>query len=68
MCVMSSAPPSGDRCMPRDVADRARLPRQRKASPATAIPTAEEVGAVIRATDDQFSAFIGVRVRGPAPW
>jgi hypothetical protein len=54
--------------MPRDVADRARLPRQRKASPATAIPTAEEVGAVIRATDDQFSAFIGVRVRGPAPW
>ena len=36
-----------DRCMPSDVADRVRLPRQRKASAAMTIPTAEEVGAVI---------------------
>jgi integrase len=49
-----------DRCMPRDVADRVRLPRQRKASAAMAIPTADEVGAVIRAANDEYAALIAV--------
>jgi integrase len=49
-----------DRCMPRDVADRVRLPRQRKASAAMAIPTADEVGAVIRAAHDEYAALIAV--------
>ena len=33
-----------DRFMPRDVADRVRLPRQRKASAAMIVPTTEDVG------------------------
>jgi integrase len=49
-----------DRSMPRDVADSVRLPRQRKASAAMAIPTADEVGAVMHAADDEFTAFIAV--------
>ena len=49
-----------DRCMPRDVADRIRLPRQRKASAAMVIPTADEVGAVIRAAHDGYAALIAV--------
>ncbi|HUO36815.1 MAG TPA: site-specific integrase [Mycobacterium sp.] len=49
-----------DRCMPRDVAGQVRLPRRRKAAAAMAIPTADQVGAVIRAADDQFVVFIAV--------
>jgi integrase len=49
-----------DRCIPRDVADRVRLPQQRKASAAMAIPTADEVGAVIRAADNEYAALIAV--------
>jgi integrase len=49
-----------DRVMLRDVADRVQIPRQRKTSAAMAIPTADEVGAVIRAADDGFAAFIAV--------
>lgn len=49
-----------DRYVPRDVADRVRLPRQRKASSAMAIPASDQVGAVMRAADDQFAAFIAV--------
>ena len=49
-----------DRCMPSDVADRVRLPRQRKASAAMTIPTAEEVGAVIWAADGEYAMFIAV--------
>jgi hypothetical protein len=46
--------------MPRDVADRVRLPRDRKAAAVMAIPTAEEVGATLRAASDGFPAFIAV--------
>ncbi|MGO8853694.1 MAG: tyrosine-type recombinase/integrase [Mycobacterium sp.] len=49
-----------DRSTPRDVTDRVRLPRQRKASSAMAIPASDQVGAVMRAADDQFAAFIAV--------
>ncbi|MGE5697239.1 MAG: tyrosine-type recombinase/integrase [Candidatus Sericytochromatia bacterium] len=49
-----------DRMMPRDVSDRIRLPRQRKASMAMAIPTAEDVGATVRAADPAFAVFIAV--------
>ena len=60
-----------DRFIGRDVADRIRLPRQRKAAAAMTIPTADEVGAVIRAADDRYGALIavcGLRVRWPATW
>jgi integrase len=49
-----------DRYMPRDVTDRVRLPRARKASAAMAIPTAEEVGRSIRLAYNQFAAYIAV--------
>ncbi len=49
-----------DRFIPRDVAERVRLPRQRKALAAMAIPTAEEVGEAIRVSSDQFAAFIAM--------
>lgn len=49
-----------DRHMPRDVTGRVRLPRSRKASAAMTIPTAEQVGAVIRAADNGFAALIAV--------
>lgn len=52
-----------DRFMPRDVTTGIKLPRPRKASAAMAIPTAIEVGAAIRATDDiepWCAAFIAV--------
>jgi integrase len=49
-----------DRVMPRDVTDRVRLPRQRKAAAAMTIPTAEEVGATVNAADEGFAAFIAV--------
>src|SRR6202011_6191095 len=42
------------------VADRVRLPRQRKASAAMTIPTTEEVGVVIRTAEAEFGAFIAV--------
>jgi integrase len=52
-----------DRFMPRDVTTGVKLPRARKASAAMTIPTAQEVGAAIRATDDiepWYAAFIAV--------
>ncbi|ETZ58172.1 phage integrase family protein [Mycobacterium sp. MAC_080597_8934] len=52
-----------DRFMARDVTTGIRLPRVRKASAAMTIPTAQEVGAAIRATDDiepWYAAFIAV--------
>lgn len=52
-----------DRFMARDVTVGIRLPGVRKASAAMAIPTAQEVGAAIRATDDVerwYAAFIAV--------
>lgn len=52
-----------DRFMARDVTTGVRLPRVRKASAAMTIPTAQEVGAAIRATDDiepWYAAFIAV--------
>lgn len=49
-----------DRVMARDVTDRVRLPRQRKASAAMVIPTPEDVGAVLRIANDPFVAFIAV--------
>ncbi|WP_066916753.1 tyrosine-type recombinase/integrase [Mycobacterium interjectum] len=52
-----------DRFMARDITTGIRLPRVRKASAAMSIPTAQEVGAAIRATDDiepWYAAFIAV--------
>lgn len=52
-----------DRMMARDVTDGVKLPRARKAAAAMTIPTAEEVGAAIRATEDiepWFGAYIAV--------
>jgi integrase len=52
-----------DRVMGRDVTDRTKLPRPRKASAAMSIPTALEVGAAVRATGDiepWYGAFIAV--------
>jgi integrase len=49
-----------DRHMPRDITERVRLPRGRKASAAMTIPTAEQVGELIRAADDGFAALIAV--------
>ena len=52
-----------DRVLARDVAQRVPLPRTRKASAAMSIPTAGEVGAAIRATEDiepWYGAFIAV--------
>jgi integrase len=49
-----------DRHMPRDVTGRVRLPRTRKAAAAMTIPTAQQVGAVIRAADDGFAALVAV--------
>lgn len=52
-----------DRILARDVCDRVKLPRARKADAAMSIPTAEEVGAAIRACDDiepWYAAFIAV--------
>jgi integrase len=49
-----------DRRMPRDVAGRVRLPRTRKASAAMTIPTAQQVGAAIRAADNGLAALIAV--------
>jgi integrase len=44
----------------RDVAERVRLPRARKAAAAMTIPTPAEVGAGLRAADDDFAAFVAV--------
>jgi len=49
-----------DRCLPRDVGDRVRLPRQHKAEAAMVIPTTDEVGALIRSADDWFASFAAV--------
>jgi Phage integrase, N-terminal SAM-like domain len=52
-----------DRFMPRDVAVGIKLPRARKASTAMTIPTVQDVGAAIRATDEiepWYAAFIAV--------
>ncbi len=52
-----------DRFLARDVADRIRVPRQRKSSAAMRIPSTEEVGAVLRAADERggwFTAFVAV--------
>jgi integrase len=49
-----------DRFMPRDITQAVRLPRTRKAAAAMTIPTAEEVGAAMRAAEDGFAAFIAV--------
>lgn len=52
-----------DRFMARDVTTGIHLPRVRRASAAMTIPTAQDVGAAIRATDDiepWYAAFIAV--------
>jgi len=52
-----------DRFMARDVTAGIKLPRARKAAAAMTIPTVEEVGAAIRATDDiepWYAGFIAV--------
>jgi integrase len=52
-----------DRVLARNVSERVKLPRLRKAAAAMKIPAAVEVGAAIRATDDVepwYGAFIAV--------
>lgn len=49
-----------DRFMARDVTDRVRIPRQRKAEAAMRIPSSSEVGSVIRAADGWVAALIAV--------
>ncbi|MGD1255343.1 tyrosine-type recombinase/integrase [Mycobacterium seoulense] len=52
-----------DRFMPRDVTVGVKLPRTRKTSAAMTIPTVQQVGAAIHATDDiepWYAAFIAV--------
>jgi len=46
--------------MSQDVTARVRLPRTRKLSAAMRIPTAEQVGAVIRAAEPPLAALIAV--------
>jgi integrase len=48
-----------DRCLARDVADRVRLPRTRKATAAMTIPAPEQVGAVL-AADTEYNALFAV--------
>ncbi len=47
-----------DRHMARDVTESVKLPRQRRAAAAMTIPTAGEVGAIIRAADSWFTAYV----------
>lgn len=49
-----------DRVLSRDVSDRVMLPRQRKAAAAMTIPTPVEVGAMMRAADAEFVAFVAL--------
>jgi integrase len=50
----------GDRCMPRDITARVRLPRTRKVSAAMRIPTVAQVAAVMAAAEPQFAALIAL--------
>lgn len=49
-----------DRLLPHDVTAAIKLPRQRKASAAQAIPSPEEVGRLISAADPRFTAFVSL--------
>lgn len=49
-----------DRVLAHDVTANVKLPRQRKASAAMAIPTPAEVGQILRASDPQFIAFVAL--------
>jgi len=49
-----------DRFMARDVADRTRLPRARKATAAMSIPTPEEIGAALRTATGWFAAYLAI--------
>ena len=49
-----------DRLLPHDVTAAIKLPRQRKASAAQAIPSPEEVGELISACDAHFVAFVSL--------
>lgn len=49
-----------DRHLARDVTETVKLPRQRRASAAMSIPTSEELGAVIRAAEGWFTAYVAV--------
>ena len=49
-----------DRAIPFDVSANITTPRTRKTEAAMTIPTAAQVGALLRAADDRFGAFIGV--------
>ncbi|HSS23984.1 MAG TPA: site-specific integrase [Mycobacterium sp.] len=49
-----------DRVLARDVTADVRLPRQRNAAAAMAIPTPAEVGAVLREADPPFVAFVAL--------
>ena len=49
-----------DRVMGRDITDRVKLPRARKASAAMSIPAAEEVGAALCMADGWFATYVAV--------
>lgn len=49
-----------DRFLAHDVCAKVTLPRRPKSSEAMAIPTPEEVGKLLNATDDGFAAFIAL--------
>jgi integrase len=49
-----------DRFMAREITARIKLPRVRKAAAAMTIPTAEEVGAVLRLADEWFGPYVAV--------
>jgi integrase len=49
-----------ERFLARDITENVRLPRTRKTSAAMSIPTAEEVGALLHASEGWFTAYLAV--------
>jgi integrase len=50
----------GDRFLAHDITAKVTLPRRPKAAEAMAIPTPAEVGKLLKAADDQFTAFVAL--------
>jgi integrase len=49
-----------DRVIARDPSEGVRLPRDRRATAAMTLPTADQVAAVLRAADDRFAALVAL--------
>ncbi|MGV9870134.1 tyrosine-type recombinase/integrase [Rhodococcus koreensis] len=49
-----------DKVLAHDPSENITLPRRRRAEAAMVIPTPEEVGALLRAADEDFDAFVGL--------